>query len=113
MATYQELLAQKADLEKMTADLEKQINDARRAERTGVVNQIKSLMAEHGITVEDLSAKAVRPSTKAAGSTEGVRKVAPKYRDPVTNETWSGRGLQPKWLRAALEAGRKIEEFAL
>ena len=114
MATYHELLAQKADLEKMTADLEKQISDALRVERTSVINQIKSLMAEHGITVEDLSAaKTVRASAKAAGSAEGVRKVAPKYRDPVTNETWSGRGLQPKWLRAALEAGRKIEEFAL
>lgn len=113
MATYHELLAQKADLEKMTADLEKQINDARRAERAGVINQIKSLMAEHGITADDLSAKATRPNAKSAGAAEGVRKVAPKYRDPVTNETWSGRGLQPKWLRAALEAGRKIEEFAI
>jgi DNA-binding protein H-NS len=112
MATYQELLAQKADLEKQKADIEKQISDALRTERAGVINQIKSLMAEHGITSDDLSAKASRPSAKAA-SAEGVRKVAPKYRDPSTGETWSGRGLQPKWLRAALEAGRKIEEFAL
>ena len=38
-------------------------------------------------------------------------KVAPKYRDTATGQTWSGRGLQPNWLKAALAAGRKIDDF--
>ncbi|MEX8496919.1 MAG: H-NS family nucleoid-associated regulatory protein [Leptothrix ochracea] len=111
MATYQELVAQKNALEKQRADLDKQINDALRSERTGVITQIKTLMVEHGITVADLAVKTTRQG-KAAPA-EGVRKVAPKFRDAVTGEVWSGRGLQPKWLKAALENGRKIEEFAL
>lgn len=41
------------------------------------------------------------------------REVAAKYRDPVTGDTWSGRGLSPKWLRAHIAAGRTKEEFLI
>jgi len=38
--------------------------------------------------------------------------VSPKYRNPEhPSETWSGRGKRPRWLTAALAAGRAIEEF--
>lgn len=111
MATYQELVAQKAALDKQQADLEKQIADALRAERSGVINQIKTLMAEHGIELADLGGRLPKaPTAKPAAS---GRKVAAKYRDAATGESWSGRGLQPKWLRAALAAGKTLEDFAV
>jgi DNA-binding protein H-NS len=37
----------------------------------------------------------------------------PKYRNPTTGETWAGRGLQPRWLRKAVEAGHREEDFLL
>jgi DNA-binding protein H-NS len=40
-------------------------------------------------------------------------RVLPKYRNPQTYETWSGRGKQPRWLVAAMKSGRKIEEFRI
>jgi DNA-binding protein H-NS len=40
-------------------------------------------------------------------------RVLPKYRNPQTSETWSGRGKQPRWLVAAIKTGRKIEDFAI
>jgi DNA-binding protein H-NS len=41
-------------------------------------------------------------------------KVAPKYRNPDNdNETWAGRGLKPRWLTAAIKAGKKPEEFLI
>jgi DNA-binding protein H-NS len=41
-------------------------------------------------------------------------RVFPKYRNPQTpSETWSGRGKQPRWLAAAIKAGRKIEDFKI
>jgi DNA-binding protein H-NS len=39
-------------------------------------------------------------------------KVAPRFRGPE-GETWSGRGLRPKWLTALMAQGRKLEEFAI
>lgn len=107
MSSYQTLLAQKAALEKQQAELEKQLQDARRAERSGVINQIKSLMAEHGLTVADLGGKVAGKSANAG------RKVAPKYRNPATGETWTGRGLQPKWVQAVVASGKKLEDFAI
>jgi DNA-binding protein H-NS len=40
--------------------------------------------------------------------------VAPKYRNPENpSETWAGRGLTPRWLAAALKAGKKLEHFSI
>ena len=103
MATLNELLAQKAALEK-------QISDAQREERASAIAQIKALMSEHGLTLADLGNRsAPLPQPKKAGTV----KVAAKYRDSVTGDSWSGRGLQPKWLKAALAAGRSLSDFAV
>ena len=41
-------------------------------------------------------------------------KVAPKYSNPDNpSETWAGRGLQPRWLAAALKSGKDLEHFAI
>ncbi|MDQ5959793.1 H-NS histone family protein [Sphaerotilus natans] len=115
MSTYQELLARQQELAREQAELERQIQETLRAERAGVIQQIKAMMAEHGLTVADLSSgKPGRPARSAAsGDTAPARKVAPKYRDPETGETWSGRGLKPKWLSHAIENGRTLEEFTI
>lgn len=110
MSSYQELLAQKEALAKQTAELEKQLQEARRAERSGVINQIKSLMAEHGLTVADLGIKAGK---SMAPSSSAGKKVAPKYRNQATGETWTGRGLKPTWLKNAIASGKKLEDFAI
>jgi DNA-binding protein H-NS len=40
--------------------------------------------------------------------------VPPKYRNPKDpSETWAGRGLQPRWLKAAIKSGKKIESFLI
>jgi DNA-binding protein H-NS len=94
-----ELLAQKAALEK-------QIDQAQREQRTEAMAQIKALMTEHGLTLADLSNRAKSKSGSGA-------KVAAKYRDKASGDTWSGRGLQPRWLKAALAAGKKLSDFAV
>ena len=40
--------------------------------------------------------------------------VLPKYRNlAAPSETWSGRGRQPRWLRAQLEFGKRLEDFQI
>jgi DNA-binding protein H-NS len=100
-----------SDLLAQKAALEKQIADAQRAEHAQAIAQIRGLMSQYGLTMADISGKtavAGKTSNKGSGT-----KVAAKYRNPATGDTWSGRGLKPKWLRAALEAGRDIGEFTL
>lgn len=41
-------------------------------------------------------------------------KVVPKYRNPKNqNETWAGRGKQPRWLLAQLRRGKKLNDFLI
>lgn len=115
MTTYQELVAQRAELNKQQAELERQIAETLKAERAGVIAQIKTMLADHGLTVADLTTKVGRPpkETSAEGTPHVTRKVEPKYRDESTGDTWTGRGLKPKWLATALENGRTLEEFLI
>jgi len=107
-------MANLADLIAQRAALEKQIAEARREGRSSAIAQIKSLMAEHGLTVADLGSKAPAASAaKTSAKSRKGRKVPAKYRDPETGTTWSGRGLHPKWLKAALAKGRKLSDFAI
>jgi len=54
-------------------------------------------------------------ATKAAKSAVKRAKavLAPKYRDPNSGKTWSGRGLQPLWFRDALNSGKRPEELEI
>ena len=98
MSSLKELLAQRAALDE-------QINQTKDRERSEAVVRVKTLMSEYGLTVADLSMRTPKPVK--------VSKVAAKYRNQATGETWSGRGLQPKWLKAAVAAGAKLTDFAV
>ena len=40
--------------------------------------------------------------------------VLPKYQNPKNpSETWSGRGKQPRWLKAQLRAGKKLNDLLI
>ena len=38
-------------------------------------------------------------------------KAKPKYRDPTTGETWSGRGRMITWLKRKQDAGENIDDY--
>lgn len=44
------------------------------------------------------------------GAQKGSGKNVSRYRNAATGETWSGRGLQPRWLKAAIAAGGKLTD---
>lgn len=111
MTTYQELLVQKYALEKQSADLERQLQEARKAERASVISQIRQLLTQNELTVDDLGGQSSGGKTRKT-STAG-RAVAPKYRDPITGNTWSGRGLKPKWVEAALATGKTLDQLKI
>jgi len=99
MSSLQDLLAKRAALEQ----------EIEATQKRDAIGKVKSLMSEYGLTVADLSGKTTGGK---AGAAKGS-KVAPKYRNAATGDTWSGRGLQPKWLKAALASGKKIDDFAI
>jgi DNA-binding protein H-NS len=40
------------------------------------------------------------------------KKIAPKYRGP-DGDTWTGRGIMPRWLNSAMKEGKKREDFLI
>lgn len=112
MTTFADLLAQKADLESKSRELEKLLDAARKEDRKAVITQIKTLMAEHGLTVADLESTFVGNGRKAKAKKPGAS-VPPKYRHPKTGQEWSGRGLTPKWLKAEIDSGKTLDSFLI
>ena len=104
MNKLQQLLDQKVALEK-------EIEATRRQQKSDGIEKVRAMMAEYGVTAADLVQRS-GPKAGAAKAGKGA-KVAAKYRDAATGSTWSGRGLQPKWLKAAIATGRKLQEFAI
>lgn len=98
-----------SDLLAQKAALEQQIIEVQREERAQAIAKVRALMSEYGLTLADLGPG--RPA--AAPRKAGGGSVAAKFRHPQTGETWSGRGLQPKWLKAALAAGAQLDDFRL
>jgi hypothetical protein len=64
--------------------------------------------AQHG----QQTAAPAAPAKRKPGTKQAARPDI-RYRNAATGETWSGRGLQPRWLKAALANGAKITDFDL
>lgn len=84
MTEYQNLLAQKAELDAQIAAAEAE----RKAEGIAAA---RALITEHNLTAAD-----VFPPAKSKGANAST--VLPKYRDPATGATWTGRGKPPNWI---------------
>ncbi|MGO4809974.1 H-NS histone family protein [Cupriavidus sp. 2MCAB6] len=93
MATYKQLLAEKEKLETQLAEV-------RQSEVAGVIEKIQALMAEYELTVDDLAPKRRRGRPAASDKPKAPEKASlpPKYMDPKTGATWTGRGRAPAWL---------------
>ena len=110
------------DIQNQIEKLQKQASEIKAKEFNATVQDIRAKMQAFGITVKDLQlgkGRGVKAragvSAKRAGA--GAKKksastVVAKYRGP-NNETWSGRGLTPRWLAALLAQGQKKEDFAI
>jgi len=81
-------------LKQQAADLEKQIAEKQRSERAAVISQISQVMTDYNIALEDLVESLGGMKFKRKGT-----KAKPKYRDPATGTTWSGRGKEPAWIK--------------
>lgn len=83
---FDDLLAQRQEIER-------KINETRIQNLAVVVARIKELMGKYGIAIKDICPEAEDPS-----KIKRRKKPLPKYRNPETGDTWTGRGVVPKWL---------------
>lgn len=93
-----------ATLEQIQAKLKKlqaQADAVVAKQSSAVLETIRSLMEKHGLTTADIDAhvgsKKRGPKAGAKAAVKTVQSV-PKYRDPKSGATWSGRGRAPGWI---------------
>jgi len=87
MSTYQELLRQREALSM-------QIEEARKREIADAVTKVRFMISEYQLTPQDVFPGGGRKGRKSSFGS----KVAAKYRNPATGQTWTGRGKAPKWI---------------
>lgn len=104
MADYQNLSVN--ELHSVIENAEKALKNKLVNHRKEVIAQMKELAASIDVVIEisDSDKKSARKGMK----------VAPKYQHPSQPElVWTGRGMKPKWLRALIDEGRDLSEFAI
>ena len=102
------------------AKLQKQAATIAEKQSSVGLTKIRDLMHKHGLTVADIEGfvakrrgrKPAATQAKAAAKAPraAVHHVAPKYADPKTGATWSGRGLAPLWIRDVKDRSKFLIE---
>lgn len=91
MSSLIELIEQREAIDQKIAMLRKE-------ERRDAIAEALNLIAQYELTEADLFGR------KRAGSGS----LPPKYRNPETGQTWSGKGRAPNWL-----IGRNRDDFLI
>lgn len=94
-----------AELQTLIKNAQSALEEKQAGTRKQVIAQIKELAASIGVTVEIIDDKKSRKSSSA---------VAAKYANPANPaETWTGRGLAPKWMKELMDQGRNKDDFLI
>lgn len=119
-------MANLIDIQNQIEKLQKQATEIKAKEFDKTLEEIVGKMQAFGITLKDVQramgkgvkagkghtkAFAKKPAGKRSSKMAGAT-VAAKYRGP-NGETWSGRGLMPKWLASLVAQGQSKESFAI
>jgi DNA-binding protein H-NS len=99
------------EAEAMVNELRKQLEEERKGERMQAIAAARELIKTHALTAADLGLSGKAANKKVSGDKRNV--VAPKYQDPATGKTWTGRGKSPAWLSTQLAGGRDKQDFLI
>lgn len=97
------------DLKRLQAEAEALIASKKDQAIEDAYNQIVAIADAIGFSVEELLEVGEQKRKKTTR-----KAVEPRYRNKSNaEETWTGRGKQPRWLVAELEKGAKLEDFLI
>lgn len=104
-----------SEKEKIESQIQKLKDEARALQerhRGPAMENILKAMQEYEITPDEIN-NAWRSAQKTARRGQARTPVPPKYRNPATGQTWSGRGRMPRWLSEAKERGHSRDDFLI
>lgn len=94
------------ELEKLLADVKKALQAAQARDKRNALKAAERAAAEFGFSLNELEGDKPAKSAKTKGPKKPKKPSKPKYADPSdATRTWTGKGRQPNWFRAAVEKG--------
>ena len=94
------------DLKDLRVKVEKAIASFEARKKSIALEQVEETARKHGYSLADLTGGIKQKKSRG--------KVAPKYANPANkSETWTGRGRRPRWVEAALKAGKTLDNLKI
>ena len=107
MAKYDVQSLSYKELRDLHARISDEIEARKQAKKSNVQQKVIQLVQNAGFELDDIVGNTNSKPLKG-------RKIPPKYRNPKNpEETWTGRGRQPKWLAQELARGRSLKSFLI
>ncbi len=106
----------KKQLEKLRKDIDKALASLSNKEKREAKKAAEKAAAKFGFSLSELTGTAATAKVKAAKPAKrGPKKASPpKYANPDdASQTWTGKGRQPQWFKAAVEAGTDIASMEI
>lgn len=100
-----------SELRELQDKLSKRIQGLVNAEKQEATKKILELIDAYGIDRKAIFGRSFA-NKGAWDAAVAKRKVEPKYRDPETGKTWTGRGKPPKWMSGVNRDDFKIHAAA-
>lgn len=98
-------------LEAFLEEIPTEIKRKKEETRLELLKQFEERAREVGLTMAEVMGMPGKAAgSKKAGKGKG-RPASVKYRNPETDDSWTGRGRKPGWLVEQLEAGKELADF--
>lgn len=94
------------ELQAHQREVEATIKGYEKKRKADCLAELKAVAKKHGFSLDEI----LGGKTSSKSGPKGVA----KYANPAdANQTWTGRGRQPNWIKDALAAGKSLDEFAI
>lgn len=97
------------ELKGLQHTIEKELKSRQQGDLAKARQQILAIAQQAGVSMEEL----LGGSTKKSSNRKG-QKVRAQYQNPANQEqTWTGRGRQPRWIADGIAGGKKLADFRI
>lgn len=104
-------------LEKELKKIQKAIDIQKRRNKKAALAKVIAVAKQNGFELTELLDGVSTNETASIAVTKSVKKrakVKPKYKNPGDEtKCWTGRGRQPLWVKAHIDAGGRLEDLAI
>ncbi len=97
------LMQQLQEFSKQRENLDAQVKQLRKE----AIAEVQTLIDQFGLDASCFRFAGAKTQSSARPAAK------PKYRDPISGKTWTGRGREPVWMREALASGKQKDDFLI